>query len=378
MFRSPQRPTWIEIDESALGRNVAEVVRELGGVALMAVVKADGYGHGAATVARVAVGNGAAWVGTATVAEASQLRRQGVTAPILVLGYTPPEEVLAAVAANLAITVFDLAVLEALERAGTALGQRACAHLEVDTGMSRLGVAPEQVATFAAAASRCAHVDLEGCYTHFRHGADPLATREQLARLLRALDASRGAGVEFRLRHAANSAAWKTVPEARLDLVRLGIELLGLTTPDGRRREPVLSLRTTVAQVREVEAGTFVGYEGGFQAPRAMRIATIPIGYGDGFRRTPSNWGMVLIGGRARPLVGHVCMDLAMVDVSDPPEVGASDVVTLLGRDGDARLRAETVAQRLGTINYEVTTALSARVPRESLSAGIGLAKGPA
>lgn len=368
IYRSPQRPTWIELDQEALGRNVSGMVDDLAGVPLMAVVKAAAYGHGSVAVARTALRHGASWVATATVAEALELRRDGIAAPILVLGYTPPEQVSAAVAGRMAVTVFDSAVLSALERAGVEQGRPATAHVKVDSGMSRLGIPGEELAGFVESARKLIHVELEGCYTHFRKGSDRKATKAQLGRFLDALKSTEVAGHHFRLRHAANSAAWHTVPESRLDLVRSGIEVLGLRTPDGRQREPVLSFRTTVAQVRKITEGTHVGYEDGFRAERAMALATLPVGYGDGFRRGPRNWGTVLIGGRERPLVGDVSMDLCTVDVSEPPEVEVGAIATLIGVDGDACLSVETVAERLGTINYEVTTALLGRIPRESRS----------
>ncbi|HVC23177.1 MAG TPA: alanine racemase [Candidatus Dormibacteraeota bacterium] len=368
-FRSPRRPTWIEIDQDALGRNVRAMVTALAGTPLMAVVKADAYGHGAVGVARIALRHGASWVATATVTEALELRHDGIAAPILVFGYTAPEQVAAAVAGRLAVTAFDREVLAALDRAGDEQGRPGIAHLKVDSGMNRLGVSSEEFADFVRGARDFPHVELEGCYTHFRKGADRAVTLAQLKRFEAALGAAEAVGQHFRLRHAANSAAWVTVPESRLDLVRSGIEMLGLRTPDGRQREPVLSFRSTVAQVREVSAGEYVGYGDAFRAERPMRIATLPVGYGDGVRWGPRSWGAVLIGGRERPLVGDVCMDVSMVDVSQAPQVSAGDVATLIGTDGEAQLSAELVAQRLGTINYEVTTCLRDRVPREFLTA---------
>ncbi|MGA7361551.1 MAG: alanine racemase [Candidatus Dormiibacterota bacterium] len=365
---SRQRPTWIELDLDALGRNVAVVVDELAGVPLMAVVKASAYGHGAVAVARTALRHGASWVATATVVEALELRHDGIAAPILVFGYTPPEQVGVAVAGRLAVTLFDRDVLAALDRAGAGQGRPATAHLKIDTGMSRLGIQPEEVAGFIEAARQFKHVELEGCYTHFRRGSDREVTRAQLARFQIGLNQASAVEHHFRLRHAANSAAWNTVPESRLDLVRCGIELLGLRTPDGRQREPVLSFRTTVAQIRSIRAGDYVGYAGKFQAEREMTIATLPVGYGDGFRAGPRNWGSVLIGGRERRLLGDPCMDLSMVDVTEPPVVVAGDIATLIGTDGTESLSAELIAERLGTNNYEVVTQLRGRVPREFLA----------
>ena len=364
-FRSGQRPTWIELDLDALGRNVSAVVDELQGVPLMAVVKANAYGHGSLAVARAALRYGASWVATATVAEGLELRRDGIAAPILVLGYTAPDQVPTAVASRMAVTVFDEEVLGALERAAVQQGRTATAHVKVDSGMSRLGVPAAELAAFVGKAQMFGNVDLEGCYTHFRKGSDRGASAAQLERFLTALEVTEAKGHRFRLRHAANSAAWRTLPESRLDLVRCGIELLGLRTPDGRQRDPVLSFRTTVAQVRSIAPGTYVGYEDGFCAQRPMVVATIPVGYGDGFRRGPRNWSDVLIGGRECPLVGHVSMDLSVVDVSRQPEVAAGAIVTLIGVDHGTRLSVETVAERLGTVNYEVTTALLGRIPRE-------------
>jgi len=364
-FRSSRRPTWVEVDLAALGDNVAEVVAELAPVPLMAVVKADAYGHGAVQVARTALARGAAWVATATLAEAVQLRQAGVAAPCLVLGYTPPSQVGEAVALGLVLTVFDVEVLAALEAAGERAGRPARAHLKVDTGMSRLGIPPPAVGAFVAEVQGLPHVDLEGIYTHFRKGQDPASARSQLALLLAAVGLAEAQGHRFRIRHAANSAAWHHLPEARLDLVRCGGELLGLMTGDGRRRRPVLSFKTTVAQIHDLAAGAYVGYGDVFRAPHAMRVATIPVGYGDGFRRGPGNWGSVLIRGRQHRLVGDVSMDLAMVDVSSDPAVSRGDPVVLIGRQGGLEVSAEEVASRLGTINYEVVTQILARVPRE-------------
>jgi alanine racemase len=360
-FRSPRRPTWVEIDLAALAENVREVVSELEGVQLMAVVKADAYGHGAVQVARTALASGASWVATATLAEAAELRDSGVTSPCLVLGYTPPDQVELAVRMGLTITAFDREVLEALAAAGGRVGRRVAAHLKVDTGMSRLGVAPEgvrQLIDFAADA-----VDLEGIYTHLRKGEDPAASEVQLRRFHRALEAAQGGA--FRVRHVASSSGWVTRPDARFDMVRLGGELLGLRTADGRRRRPVLAFKTTVAQVRWVEEGAYVGYGDRFRAGRRTRIATIPVGYGDGFRRGPATWGSVLIRGQEQPLAGDVCMDMAMVDVTADSQVARGDEVVLIGRQQGAELTVEHVADRLQVLNYELVTQILPRVPRE-------------
>lgn len=367
-FRSARRPTWVEVDLEALATNVAEVASELHSVPLMAVVKADAYGHGAVQVARTALRNGAEWVATATVAEAATLRAAGIRSPCLVLGYTPPVQVLEAVAAGLVLTVFDLEVLAELEAAGERLSTVARAHLKVDTGMTRLGIGPAAVARFCACARALPHVELEGVYTHFRKGQDAGVTEEQLEALLGAIEQASRQGHHFRLRHAANSAAWKTVPESRLDLVRCGAELLGLRTADERRRRPVLSFKTTVAQLHRIDRGSHVGYGDAFQAEGPLTVATIPVGYGDGFRRGPANWSEVLIRGRRHRLVGDVAMDMAMVDVTSDPAVSRGDQVVLIGCQGEAQITAEEVGERCGTTNYEVVTQILPRVPREIAS----------
>ena len=366
-FRSPRRPTWVEVDLEALAANVAEVVDELGPTRLMAVVKADAYGHGAVQVARTALSSGASWVATATLAEAAELRRRGIDAPMLVLGYTPPDLVEQAHRLGLVVTVFDREVLEALDRAGERMGIGARAHLKVDTGMSRLGVAPEEVGEFVAMAAGLAHVELEGIYTHFRKGQDAAAVAGQMERFQLGLRLAERQGHRFAIRHAANSAAWKHAASARLDMVRLGGELLGLETGDGRRRRPVLSFKTTVAQLRRISKGTHVGYGDAFTAPADMTVATLPVGYGDGFRRGPRNFGTVLIRGRRHPLVGDVSMDMCMVDVSSDPSICRGDLAVLIGRQESLVITAEEVAQRLGTINYEVVTQILPRVPREAI-----------
>ncbi len=366
-FTSRLRPTWVEIDVAALGANVAEVAAAVRPAALMAVVKADGYGHGALQVARTALRHGAEWVAVATVAEGLALRHGGIDAPCLVLGHTPAWQVATAVDAGLTVTVFDPDVLRALDGAGRRRGLAAEAHVKVDTGMSRLGLRPEAVGPFVAQARSLRGVSLSGCYTHLRRGEDAPTTRRQLARFRAALDGAAVVGHGFRWVHAANSAGWHTVPEARLTLVRSGIELLGLRTPDGRRRRPVLQFKTRIAQVREIGRGTAVGYGTVFTAPHRMRLATIPVGYGDGFRRGPRHWGEVLVRGRPAPIVGAVCMDLTMIDVSDVPAAAVGDHVVLIGRQGTLELSAEMVAERLGTSNYEVVAQILPRVPREPL-----------
>lgn len=365
----PERPTWVEIDVEALAENT-RLLRRAVGVPLMAVLKADAYGHGAVRVARVVMANGADSLAVACLSEAKVLRLAGVEAPLLVLGYTPPWQARECVGLRVAATLFGYEDAEAFSRAALALGTTATVHVKVDTGMARLGLTPEETPPFIAALRRLAGLSVEGIFTHFGSADSPgfPYTDLQLERFLALLAALEGQGLRPPVAHAANTAAALTLPAARLDAVRVGIGLYGLqpsaavALPAGCR--PVLGFKTTVVQVHDVSAGTYVGYGQAHLTTDSRRLATIPVGYADGFRRGPANWGEVLIRGHRCPIIGSVCMDQAMVDVSEAPEVAKGDEVVLIGRQGDSGITADEVAARLGTISYEVVSAILARVPR--------------
>ncbi|NPV09062.1 MAG: alanine racemase [Anaerolineae bacterium] len=365
----PERPTWVELDVEALGSNT-RLLRQACGVPLMAVLKADAYGHGAARTARVVLRHGAESLGVACLGEASALRRAGIEAEILVLGYTPAWQARQAVREGVSCAVFGWEEAEALARAGADLGTRAVVQVKVDTGMARLGLTPEAVPAFLARLARLSTLEVRGIFTHFgsADSADLSYTRRQLDRFQDLLDRLEVEGLRPPVAHAANTAAALRLPESRLDLVRVGIGLYGLDPsseaplPEGFR--PVLSLKTTVAQVKVVPPGTYVGYGRAHLTDRETTVAVIPVGYADGFRRGPRNWGSVLVRGRHCPILGNVCMDQAMVDVSGVPGVRKGDEVVLIGRQGDATIGAADVAARLGTIAYEVVSEILARVPR--------------
>jgi alanine racemase len=367
----PERPTWIELDTQALAHNV-RVLREHCGVPLMAVVKGDAYGHGMVRVARTALKHGAVAVGVACLSEGLALRRAGIDAPILVLGYTPAWQAREAVRAELRCAVFAWEEAEALAQAARALGKQAKVHVKVDTGMYRLGLAPDEAFDLIQGLARCGDIVVEGIFTHFARAdeQDRADTLRQLELFIGLLDRLQRCGLRPAIAHAANTAAALAIPEARLDMVRIGIGLYGLSPgpavalPEGCR--PVLSWKTVVVQVKDVPAGAWVGYGRHFQAPRDMRIAVLPVGYGDGFRRGPRNWGAVLIRGQRCPVVGAVSMDQCMVDVTHVPGVRKGDEVVLIGRQGSASIGVEEIAHKLGTIPYEVVSQILARVPRVS------------
>ncbi len=370
----PERPTWLEIDLSAIGNNTRRIKDLVGpAVRVLASLKADGYGHGALKVARTVLHNGASMLGVATVSEATPLREAGIAAPILVFGYVPLWQMREAVRLDLTVTIYASEAARALARAAQALGKTARVHVKVDTGMGRLGIRSEQLDEILALVRELRSLpglELEGIFTHFaKADAEDLThARLQLARFQSVLQAIEAEGMRPPLVHAANSAATFKLPEARFDMVRPGIALYGLDpSPEVRLPEgfrPALSFKTQVAQVKLIPAGEGISYGCTYITERPTWIAVLPVGYADGFRRAPATWGSVLIHGQEAPILGRVCMDQSMVDVSHIPGVRVGDEVVLIGRQGQAALTAETVASRLGTINYEVVSEILARVPR--------------
>jgi alanine racemase len=366
----PGRPTWLEVDLEAIAHNVRRVVDMVGpDAAVLAVLKADGYGHGMVRVARTALNNGAAYLGVASINEGVLLRRRGISAPILVLGFTPPWQARELVLNDLTATVFSLDVAQALSRAARELDSQVRVHVKVDTGMGRLGLLSENVLPFVLDLQALPHLSLEGIFTHFSVADSDLDyTRRQVNCFREVLLALAGDGIEPPLVHAANSAAIVALPESHFDMVRLGIAMYGLhpspqvpCPPDFR---PALAFKTQVAQVKTLPPGSFVSYGNTYQTTGEQRIAVIPVGYADGFRRAPRHWGEVLVRGQRVPIVGRVCMDQTMLDVTAIPGVRQGDEVVLIGEQGRERITAEDVAERLGTINSEVVSEILARVPR--------------
>lgn len=372
----PDRPTWVEIDLGAIAGNARALARIAAPAEVMAVLKADAYGHGAVRVAHTALRNGASACAVACLSEAQTLRHAGIDAPILVLGYTPAWQAREAVRAGVSITVFDLETALALDEAARALDTTVHVHVKVDTGMRRLGLAPTGVAPFLRQLCDLPGLAVDGLFTHTACADDlspdgHAATAAQLAALRRVLAEVDAAGLRPPKVHAANSALMLGAPEARYDLVRPGIALYGLApSPNvdiaAHGLRPALAWKTQIAQVRDLAAGDAVGYGHTWRAERASRIATIPVGYADGFRRAPRTWQHVLVRGAAAPLVGRVSMDQSTVDVTDIQGARQGDEVVLIGGQGDRRITAEDVADWLGTVNYEVVATILARVPRVS------------
>ena len=368
------RPTWVEIDLEAVAENVSAALEIVGPqVALCAVLKADGYGHGAVGVARTALNNGAAMLAVACLAEAVTLRRAGIDAPILVLGYTPPWQARDTLRHDVTATVFDLDGGHAFSQAAADLNRLATLHVKVDTGMGRLGLLPAQTSSFVGQLAALPGVQVAGIFSHFSvaDSTDPshqAHTDSQLAAFEAVLAQLRAEGLCPPLVHMANSAATLVRPASYFDMVRLGIALYGLQpsldVPLPPQFRPALRWKTQVAQVKTLPAGAPVSYGNTWRSQRETRLAVIPVGYADGFRRGPEHWGFVLLRGQRVPIVGRVTMDQTMVDVSDIPGVRQGDEVVLIGRQGDLEITADQVAKRLGTISYEIVSQILARVPR--------------
>lgn len=363
--------TWIEIDLDALAANVNALKRHVGErTMLIAVVKANAYGHGAAEIARAALRSGAARLAVARLDEGIQLRQAGITAPILIMSYTPASAIDAAVDHDLTPAVTEIDVAGRLSARAAALGRGVAVHVKVDTGMGRFGLLPAEVVPFVARLAALSGLSVEGLFSHFAaaDSADKTYTWQQFQTFSAVRAALADAGHAIPVCHIANSAATMDLPAMHLDAVRTGIAIYGLhpssEVPPAVPIRPVLALKSRVARVRTLPAGSAISYGCTYVTPRAMPVALIPVGYGDGYHRLMSNRGAVLVNGRRAPILGRVCMDQFVVDISQAGPVHVDDEVVLIGRQGDGQITAEEVARWADTINYEVTTSLLARVPR--------------
>ena len=374
------RPNWLEINLTTITNNIHYLRHCIGQECLlMAVIKANAYGHGATRIAQTALDAGADYLAVATLSEALELRSSNVQAPILVLGYTPLCHVLDANRAGVTLTVYDLELVQALEDAAGQSGQRASVHIKVNTGMNRLGIRPQDTPKFVNELRRFTNVDVEGIFTHFATAdeADLTFALKQFAQFTALLQKLEDADLRPPLAHAANSAATLALPQTHLQMVRPGIAIYGLhpdpetaRLPTGFR--PALRWVTQVAQKQFLQPKESVSYGREFVASKPMTLAVLPVGYADGFPRKPHNWGEVLIAGQRAPILGRVCMDQTIVDIT-AIEMGAhkvhqGDEVVLIGRQGSAELSADDAAKQTCTNNYDVVSRILSRVPRMYVS----------
>jgi alanine racemase len=366
---SSDRPTVATIDLNALSHNYAEVTRRAGNRKVLAVVKAQAYGHGAIPVARRLVELGCPMLGVATVEEGRNLREAGIQAPILIMGPVFPEQAEAIARAKLTPVVYTHALARSLADASAGAGTKCPVHVKVDTGMGRVGVPPEGALDFISDISGLPGVSVEGLMTHFadadlRDKAFAAAQLDRFEALLRRLEAK---GIDIPLRHAANSAAVLEYDRALLNMVRPGLMLYGYNPLESKVSadlRPVLGLVTRIAFVKRVPAGVPISYGRTFVTERESLIATIPLGYADGYSRGLSNKGEAIVRGMRVPVAGRVCMDMTMLDVTDVPGAAEGDEVVLIGARGNERITADDIAARTGTIAYEVLCGISGRVPR--------------
>lgn len=380
-----RHPTVALIDLGAFLHNLSLVRRTVAsGVKVAIMVKADGYGHGALALSRAALEAGLTeLIGVAHVDEAAALRQEGLTAPMMVLGGCFEDRAAEVVELGVEMTLYSLKLAEALDAEARKRGKVVSCHLKVDTGMGRLGIPPEETLGAAKRLLDLKGLKLTGIMTHFSTAdhIDQAYAREQLERFGRAVGSVREAGIEVPCVHAANSAAILGLPESHFDMVRPGIMLYGAppSAEVGGEADlrPVMTLKSRVGHLFDLAVGESVSYGRRFTASRPSRIATLPIGYGDGWSRLLSNKGSALIRGQRVPIVGKVCMDLTMVDVTDVPGVAVGDEVVLIGRQGDASISADEVAHTTDTISYEVFTNISKRVPRIYIRDGRPLEETP-
>ncbi len=363
-------PSRVTIDCDALEANVRWIKTLIGAdVALMAVVKANAYGHGALAVADIALRNGADMLAVANISEAIELREAGIDAPILVLSFVPPPAAPVAVELDLTVTIYDFAQARAYQSALENGWSKMSAHIKLDSGMGRLGVPIADADALCEFLRELPNLELEGIYTHFSAADDDLQhTSQQLARFQRVLDRAQRRGFRFKYVHAANSAALLTCRDSLLNAARPGLLLYGLNplghgrAPSGLR--PALSWKTAIAQVKILPAGSPVGYGNSYRTRGRETIAVLPVGYADGLRRSPRTWREVLVHGARAPLVGRVSMEKVTINVSHIPDVRIGDEVVLLGKQGEDEISADEIAKWIGSINYEVVTSLAPRAPR--------------
>ena len=363
--------TYAEVDLDAISHNIAAVRRRAAGKKLLCVLKADAYGHGATAIARRLRGV-CDFFGVACMEEAVELRRQGIETPILLLGYTSPREFPLAVKYDLRTAIFRREDGELLNREALRQGRQAKVHFAVDTGMSRIGYEPtEESADEVREIAALPGIAIEGLFTHFSRAdeADKTFTKGQFEKYMAFVDMLENRGIHIPMRHCSNSAGIVDMPELNLDAVRAGITLYGLYPSEEVNKaqvplRPVMELKSRIVYIKELEEGAAISYGGTFKVSHTMRVATIPVGYGDGYPRSLSNKGWVLIHGKKAPILGRICMDQMMVDVSGIPEAKELDEVTLMGKDGEEELSVDTLGALSGRFPYEFVCDIGKRVPR--------------
>lgn len=360
------------IDLSAIHQNVANAKKLLApDTKLMAVVKADAYGHGAVEVAKE-IDDLADAYGVAILEEGIELRQAGITKPILILGFTPQEQYPAMISYDIDTAVFQLDMAQKLSQTAIRMNKKAKVHIKLDTGMSRIGFSLNEASLDKIIQiSKLQGIQIEGCFSHFARmdEKDKTSANKQLKAFCDFVKTLENEGVSLPIKHISNSAGITESPEAHLDMVRDGISIYGLYPSDEVQKEklsliPAMELKTKVSFVKELDAGIEIGYGGTYTTTKKTVVATIPIGYADGYPRSLSNKGHVLIHGQYAPILGRVCMDQFMADVTDIAEVKEGDIVTLFGKDGKEQISVEEISEMAYSFNYEFVCDVGKRVPR--------------
>lgn len=372
------RPVWAEIDLDILANNMRNIKKLAGDKEVMAVVKADAYGHGALDVAPCLLENGASKLAVAMLTEAIELRNNNITAPIMILGYTPiylGEEL---IKYNIEQTIYDLNYAKELSNLAIKLNKKAKVHIALDTGMGRIGFLPTDE-SFNAICEICnlPGLDVIGIFTHFSSSDEKNKeyTQYQFNQIYNFIERLEVNEINIPLKHASNSAAIIDLPNTYLDAVRAGIILYGYYPSDEVKKDnlsikPALTLKAKIAHVKELDSGMYISYNRTFKTSRKSKIATIPIGYADGYIRTLKHEAKVIVNGQLAPIVGNICMDQFMIDVTDIDNVKSGDEVILLGESNEVKFNADDLAKCMNSINYEVLCLLKNRVPRAYIKNG--------
>ena len=352
---------WLEIDLDAVTHNLKTIRRIAGkNSEIMAVVKANAYGHDAIEISRVVLESGATWLGVGALEEGIILRKAGIKAPILILGLTPEDGVDWLLFYDLVPTICDLQTVKALSQTAVKYKKNARVHIKIDTGMRRLGIKSEEALDFIKRIKKMNNIEIEGLYTHFAaaDGEDKSYTKLQFAQYKRVVDELEKEGFRVPLKHAANSAAILDLPYTHLEMVRPGITIYGLFPLPFTKRtiklKPVAKFKTKIIFIKKVGTGESIGYGRAYTTTKETLVATLPVGYADGYPRLLSDRGEVLVRGRRAPIIGRICMDLCMIDVTSIPGVEVNDEVVLWGRQEGENISVEEIAEKTGTINYEI------------------------
>jgi alanine racemase len=372
------RPVWAEVDLDKLAHNMREIRRNAVSKDIIAVIKADGYGHGALDIAPTLLENGATRIAVAVLNEAVELRRGGIEEPIMVLGFTPPSQIDMLLRYDIEQTVYSYDLAKEISQLAKKKNKVAKIHIALDTGMGRIGFLPDdESAEVVYKISKLPNIIIEGLFSHFSSADedDKTYTDMQLDRYTAFYNKLISNGVKVNIRHIANSAAIIDMPQSHFEAVRPGIILYGYYPSEQVFKnkidlKPVMSLKTNIVHIKNLPAGEYISYGREFKTLRESVIATLPVGYADGYTRLLFNKAKVIINGSFVPVIGRICMDQCMVDVTEIKNVKVGDEVVLMGEQGDLSFTADHIAELIGTINYEITCMISKRVPRVYIKGG--------